>query len=153
MEEKIFELMTKMYVEMQDMKSCMATKEDIGEVKQEIVGVKEDVGVLKEDVAGLKKDVGVLKEDVAGLKEDVGVLKEDVTGLREDMVTVKGNIVGLKQDVSRLENNVMDKVEALFDAREVQMESDAEIVRNLKQVQDKVTEIEIRVIGENFRES
>lgn len=132
MEEKIFELMTRMYVEIQDMKSSMTTKEDITEVKHDIVGLKEDMSVLKEDVAGLTEKVGILQED---------------------MVVVRGDIVTLKQNVSRLEDRMMDKVEALFDARDIQMERDAEVVMNLKQVQDKVSELELRMMRDDLRES
>lgn len=36
MDEKMFELLEKMYIEVQDIKSIMATKEDLTKVKQEL---------------------------------------------------------------------------------------------------------------------
>lgn len=36
MDEKMFELLEKMYIEFQDMKSNMATKEDLSKAKQEL---------------------------------------------------------------------------------------------------------------------
>lgn len=36
MDEKMFELLEKMYIEIQNVKSNMATKEDLSEVKQEL---------------------------------------------------------------------------------------------------------------------
>ena len=37
MEKQLFELMTKMYNEIQEMKENMATKEDVKSIKQDIV--------------------------------------------------------------------------------------------------------------------
>lgn len=53
--DKLFDLMSKMYSEMQT-----GFKE-----------LREDVSDLKEDVSGLKQDVSTLKEDVSGLKQQV----------------------------------------------------------------------------------
>lgn len=96
MDEKLFDLMTKLYGEFQEIKNTMATKEDI---------------------EGVKKD-----------------------------------IVGVKQDIVRLENKVMDKIDALFDAREVQIDRETEVVTNLKQVQNKVDKLELRIVRSHFRE-
>jgi len=37
MDDKMFELMEKMYAEMKDMKSNMATKEDLSKIEQKLV--------------------------------------------------------------------------------------------------------------------
>ena len=40
MEKQLFELMTKMYNEIKEMKENMATKKDVKSIKQEIVGLE-----------------------------------------------------------------------------------------------------------------
>ena len=44
LEEKIFELMSKMYTDMHEMKENIATKEDIKEVKQDIAMLEDSHG-------------------------------------------------------------------------------------------------------------
>ena len=47
----------------------IATKQDIGDVKQEIADVKAE---LKQEIADLKAE---LKQDIASIKQDIAVLK------------------------------------------------------------------------------
>lgn len=47
MEEKMFELMEKMYVEMQDMKSNMATKEDLSNMATKEDLVRVELGIVR----------------------------------------------------------------------------------------------------------
>ena len=47
----------------------IATKQDIGDVKQEIADVKAE---LKQEIADLKAE---LKQDIAAIKQDIAVLK------------------------------------------------------------------------------
>ena len=55
MEDKVLDLMSKMYAEMQQ--GFSEVRQDINGVKQDITGLKEDVTGLKEDVTGLKRDI------------------------------------------------------------------------------------------------
>jgi archaellum component FlaC len=59
MEDKTFELLTKMYAEMTDMKK---------EMKEEFKAVKEDIKELKTDVSDMKADIAELKTDVAKIE-------------------------------------------------------------------------------------
>ncbi|MDU6361009.1 MAG: hypothetical protein ACLSH8_03210 [Zhenhengia sp.] len=87
MEKQLFELMTKMYNEIQEMKENMATKEDVKSIKQDIV---------------------------------------------------------------KLEHKIDEKLEALFDAREVGIDKDAEISTSLQRVETKVDKLELRVLRNNI---
>ena len=55
MEDKMFELMIKMYSEFTEFRK--ETKSDINGLKDDINGLKDDVNGLKDDVNGLKGDV------------------------------------------------------------------------------------------------
>ena len=69
----------------------IATKQDVG-------GLKQDVGILKQDVDVLKSDVGILKQDVQVLKSDVGILKQDVDVLKKDVVEIKQDLKDFRQE-------------------------------------------------------
>lgn len=96
--EKIFELMTKMYSEMQN---------GFKEVKTDIKGLKEDVTVLKEDMSTLKEDITILRKDVTKMgiiideeiKPKIEVLfdgykqnSEQIFEMRTDMRKVKDRL-------------------------------------------------------------
>jgi len=118
-------------------------KQDVGEVKglrQDVQGLKQDVGGLQQDVQGLKQDVGGLQQDVQGLKQDVGVLKQDVQGLKEDIGELKTSAVKLE---TRIENEVIEKIRALFDAREVQQDTNQRIISTLDRIEAKVDVLQL----------
>ena len=52
MDEKMFELFEKMYIDMQEIKSNMATKEDVSKVEQ---GLKHDIIRLENKIDNLSK--------------------------------------------------------------------------------------------------
>lgn len=55
-----------------------------------------------------------------------------------------------KQDIVRLENKIDEKLEALFDAREVGIDKDEEISNGLQRVEKKVDKLELRVLRNNI---
>jgi uncharacterized protein YoxC len=55
MEDKMFELMIKMYSEFTEFRK--ETKSDINGLKDDVNGLKDDINGLKDDVNGLKGDV------------------------------------------------------------------------------------------------
>lgn len=61
MDDKLFDLMTKMYVDMKEMRADISV-------------LKTDVSELKSDVSELKSDVSVLKTDMIGVKSDIAKL-------------------------------------------------------------------------------
>lgn len=92
MEDKIFELMTKIYSEMQDMNKT-----------------------LNDRIDDVQKDVNEVKSIQLRMEQDLGV-----------------------------------KIEALFDAREVQIDVDEKVANNLQRVATKVDRLELKVIRHNF---
>ena len=100
MEDKVFDLLTKMYNEIQDMKS------DMNDMKSEI------------KVTNKKLDE-----------------KAD------------------KSDIIRLEHTLGNKIEALFDAIEIQIDRNTEVATNLKRVENKVDKLELKVIRNTLREN
>ena len=73
-------------------------------ILQEIKNVKDDVSELKSDMVEVKADIVSLKSDVAELKSDMVEVKADVAELKSDMVEVKADVSGLKENVAELYN-------------------------------------------------
>ena len=73
-------------------------------ILQEIKNVKDDVSELKSDMVEVKADIVSLKSDVAELKSDMVEVKADIAELKSDMVEVKADISGLKENVAELYN-------------------------------------------------
>ena len=107
MEDKVFDLLTKMYSEIQD---------------------------IKQDVSGLKQDVSNMKSEISTINNKL-----------DDKAD--------KTDIVKLENTFGDKINALFDAREIQIDRDTEVATNLKRVENKVDKLELKVIRNNLREN
>lgn len=96
MEDKLFDLMTKMYNEMQ----------------------------------GMKIEMQDIKQTVDSMDQKLDE-KAD------------------KQDLLRLEHKLLDKVNALFDAREIQIDHETAMAKDIKSVQDTVEKIELKLIRNN----
>ena len=141
-EDKMFELMEKMYIEFSSFKTDITT--EVKGIRQDLNGVKEDVKALKEDVNGLKEDVNGLKEDVNGLKEDVNGVKEDVKSLN---VKVDKNTMLLE--------NLTSKVEIIAEVQKSHMDQDqkahSEIVKNLNEKID-VVELAVKDTSKDVKE-
>ncbi len=67
--------------------------------------------------------------------------------LKQDILDAKQE---LKQDIVRLENKMDDKLSALFDAREVGLNKEAEISSGLQRVETKVDKLELKVLRNNL---
>ena len=78
--------------------SSLATKEDLGLVKEDIALVRTE---LKEDIALVKEDIRqvetTLKEDIAlvrtELKEDIALVKDDVAAIKTDIANSHADIL------------------------------------------------------------
>ena len=100
MEDKLFDLMTKMYNEMQGMKS-----------------------------------------EMQDMKQSINTIDS-----RLDTIESKLDEKADKKDIALLEHKILDKINALFDAREVQIDRETEMARDIKQVQGTVEKIELKII-------
>ena len=90
MENQLFELMTKMYAEMQQM------------------------------------------------REEISIINEKLDSKVD------------KKDLVELEYRISEKLDVLFDAREVGIDKDTEISQGLSRVENKVDKLELKVLRQNF---
>mgnify|MGYP001370474558 FL=1 len=90
-EEKFYDLLEKIYFELQD------TKKDIGSVRTEL---KEDIGSVKTE---LKKDIGSVRTE---LKEDIGSVRTDLNDFREETNT---RFDKLEEKLDLIESNNADR--------------------------------------------
>ena len=88
------------------------------------------------EVKGLKQDVGELK----GLRQDVQGLQQDMRGLKQDVGELKTSMVKIE---SRIENEVIEKIRALFDAREVQQDVNQRVISTLDRIEAKIDVLQL----------
>ena len=127
-EEKFYDLLEKIYFELQD------TKKDIGSVRTEL---KEDIGSVKTE---LKKDIGSVRTE---LKEDIGSVR---TELKEDIGSVRTDLNDFREET----NTRFDKLEEKLDLIESN-NADRHLTINgdLKKVKTDLSKIEI-VTADNW---
>ncbi len=95
--------------EVSDIKSTMATKEELAAVKDDVAALKGEVGDIKATMA-TKDDLAAVKDDVAALKGEVGDIKaamatkDDLAALKEEIAV---NVVSLVSD------NILPAMEAM----------------------------------------
>jgi len=105
MEDKTFELLTKMYSEFSGRFDGM--EKDIKGIKSDVTGLKSDVNELKSDVTGLKSDVKGLKSDVAriGIKLEHNI-EPKIQALFDDRDIIHGKLDSIEQKVDVLTSRV-----------------------------------------------
>ncbi|MEA4883358.1 MAG: hypothetical protein VB144_06840 [Clostridia bacterium] len=118
-------------------------KQILGKVDQ----IGSDVSTLKTDVSTLKTDVSTLKTDVSVLKEGQQRLEGRMEDFEQGQIRIETRMEDLDQGQicieTRMENVVIDKIRALFDAREVQNDSIADIREVLGRVEAKVDVLQL----------
>lgn len=72
--------------------------------------------------------------------------------MRKDISTINAKLDQKvdKVDIVALEYNISEKLDALFDAREVGIDRDTEISQGLSRVENKVDKLELRVLRQHF---
>ena len=101
MENKIFDLLEKMYIEMQGLKG------EVKGLKSEISDVKTE---LKGDITGLKGDISDMKGDITGLRGEISELKYELKDVNKTVVTLE----------LKIERDIQQKLEVLFDGQKQQ---------------------------------
>ncbi len=76
MEDKTFELLTKMYSEF---------SHRFEEVKSDILNVKSDIQNVKSDIQNVKSDIRNVKSDIRNVKSDVQTISNQVVKLENDL--------------------------------------------------------------------
>lgn len=113
------------------------------EILIELKTLNKRVGNLEQGQQEMKTDVAELKTDVAELKTDVTELKIDVAELKTDVTELK---TGQQQLETRIENELINKVRALFDAREIQNNINKQILDKLENVDININYLVAKVI-------
>ena len=100
-EDKIFDLLEKLYIEVQDTKKEL--KEDILNVKTEL---KEDIlnvrTELKEDISNVRTE---LKEDILNVKTE---LKEDIKILNDNQMLIFDKLEKMGSDIESIKEDISD---------------------------------------------
>lgn len=73
--------------------SNLATKEDIGNTRKDIVLLKDE---MQQEIAALKHDIVAFKDEmqqeIVALKDDVNVIKHDIIAIKTEMVHLEDRI-------------------------------------------------------------
>jgi len=108
LEEKLFNLMNKMYQDINDIKSHMATKDDIANM------------ATKDDIANM-----ATKDDIANM-----ATKDDIANM-----ATKDDIARIE---IRIENEIIDKIRALNDSRMVQADINEMLLSSINRIEAKI---------------
>lgn len=127
MDQKVMEVLANIYQMQTEMR---------GELKE----IRTDVAELKVDISQLKSDVGELKMDVLQLKTDVGELKMNVSQLKTNQDIIAQNVAKI---VIVVEHDVSQKIGAIFDFREIQIEHNQMTGRALERIEAKVEVLQL----------
>ena len=88
--------------------SMKPIKEELQDVKGEVLGLKAQVQGVKGEVLELKEQVQGVKGEVRELKGQVQGIEEEVLELKEQVQDVKGEVLGLKAQVQGVKGEVLE---------------------------------------------
>ena len=86
-------------------KSEVASKEELGVVRQELGSVKQGLGSMKQELGSVKQDLGSVKQDLGSVKQDLGSVKQDLGSVRQELGSVRQE---LKTDINELREDVQN---------------------------------------------
>ena len=76
----------------------------------------------------MEETLKLILEKIISLDEGQKELKQDISTIKQDVSTLKEDVSKLKNDVSKigmiLEHQIEPKIAALFDARDISLQSD-----------------------------
>lgn len=133
-DQKVMELLANIYQNQTEMRS------ELKELKDEVKELRVDVNHLKDDVFELKNDVNQLKGDVSKLNNDVNQLKGDVSKLKSDQESIAQNVTKI---ITIVEHDTPQKIEAIFDFRQIQIEHNQMTGQALERIEAKVEVLQL----------
>jgi len=81
--DKIFELMTKLYNEMNDIKSeVKGIKSEVNDINSEVKGIKSEVNDINSEVKDIKSEVNDINSEVKDIKSEVKDIKSEVKDIQ-----------------------------------------------------------------------
>jgi len=140
MEKKMYELIEKMYAELQETKANMASKDDIKDMKA-IMATKDELNEIRANMA-TKDELNEIRANMA-TKDELNEIranmatKDELNEIRANMAT-KDDIKRIEQNLAEIEHRHGEKLSALFDARETQKEINEKIISTLARIEAKV---------------
>jgi hypothetical protein len=117
MDDKVYDLLEKLYTEVQDIKATMATKEELQEVK-ETMATKEELQEVKatmatkEELQDIKATMAT-KEELQEVKETMAT-KEELQEVKATMAT-KEDIKWLEEQLELVNKDVKAEIQMVYD--------------------------------------
>lgn len=105
---------------------------------QKVTGVEQNVNEVKHGQASLEQSVD-------GLKAGQASLVQTVDGLKVGQASLEQAFEGIKTSQARMENELGGKLDALIDAREVQLDVNDRICSTLQRIENKVDRLNLKV--------
>ncbi len=148
MEEKIFNLLEKMYIEMQEMKGSMATKEELQQATMATKGELRDIrGAMatKEELQEIRGAMATKEE----LQEIRGAMatKGELQGIRETMAT-KGELQGIRETMAT--KGELQGIRETMATKEELQKATMSTKKDIKQLENNMVRLEVKM-DENFR--
>lgn len=119
-DDKVFDLLTKMYSEINTRFDKVENKIDL--VNQEVNGIKQELTVVKQDLSGVKKELSVVKQDLSNVKNDVSKIG------------------------AKLDGEIIPKQQALFDGYVSNTEKLSEIQDSVENLRIDVNNVSIKTL-------
>ena len=82
-----------------------------------------------------KLEMLTVSVDTLALNQEL--LQEEVLNLKQDVTTLKKDVTNIRQSQARIEHNLSEKVTALFDFRENQIETNRQFSARLDRIEAK----------------
>lgn len=106
-------------------------------MKVDINDVKSEMGNVKADINGVRSE---LSKEINGVRSEISFIKSDINGIKSEISDVKA---GQEKLELRIECELIDKVKALFDAREVQNEINDRVITALGRIENKIDVLQL----------
>ncbi len=119
----VLEHLTKLNAEVTDIKTTMATKEELTSVKGEITDIKGEIADIKGEITDIKGEITDIKATMATKEE-----------LRE-----------VKQSLTKMEHDLTSKITALFDGWQQHEDYSCRFATQLERMETKIDTMDLNV--------
>ncbi|MCL6479931.1 MAG: conserved oligomeric Golgi complex subunit 6 [Peptococcaceae bacterium] len=101
----------------------------LNQILAELKALNNRVGNVENDLSALNNRVGNMENDLSALNNRVGNMENDLSALKKGQLHLE----------TRIENEIVEKIRALFDAREAQSDKTNQILDKLTDIDDSIT--------------
>ncbi len=96
--------------------------------------------LLKEILNEMKS----MKSEISTIQQNMAT-KDELTKTNQELAKTNQELAKVSQTVTRIENIHGDKLSALFDAREVQLDANKQIIQQLDRIENKIETHDIKI--------